>query len=77
MINHYTENIVSMNRKKNKIQVCEQTKNIGTPIPHLSLSMCFLKAAHLSSFFFFSGNIKRKANLYESLKGGEDKKKWL
>jgi hypothetical protein len=39
--------------------------------------MCFLKAAHLSSFFFFSGNIKRKANLYESLKEGEVKKKWL
>jgi hypothetical protein len=40
--------------------------------------MCFLKAAHLSSFFFFFiGNIKRKANLYESLKGGEAKKKWL
>jgi hypothetical protein len=39
--------------------------------------MCFLKAAHLSSFFFFSGNISMKANLYESLKGGEAKKKWL
>jgi|UPI000310B52C hypothetical protein len=37
--------------------------------------MCFLKAAHLSSFFFFSGNISMKANLYESLKGGEAKKK--
>jgi len=28
-------------------------------------------------FLFFIGNIKRKANLYESLKGGEAKKKWL
>jgi len=62
-------------RKKNKMRVCGQTKNIGTPIPHLSLSMCFLKAAHLSSFFFFSGNISMKVNLYESLKGGEAKKK--
>jgi len=39
--------------------------------------MCFLKAAHLSSFFFFIGNIRRKANLYESLKEGESKKNEL
>jgi hypothetical protein len=39
--------------------------------------MCFLKVAHLSSFFCFRGNISMKANLYESLKGGEAKKKWL